>query len=106
MIQKLRRKFVAICMTLVALILAVVFCSLYLTMERNIENLSHQVLRRVIQEDVLFPMGNRPPEVGIDFGGDRVVLPYFTVNVWQGYRTRQGRTKELLRLKLKIMFFS
>ena len=92
MIQKLRRKFVAICMTLVALILAVVFCSLYLTMERNIENLSHQVLRRVIQEDVLFPMGNRPPEVGIDFGGDRVVLPYFTVNVWQGTAYVTGGT--------------
>jgi len=82
MIKKLRRKFVAICMALVALILAVVFFSLYLTMQRNVENLSQQVLRQVIQEDVYSPFGMRQPEVGIEFGGDRVVLPYFTVNIW------------------------
>jgi len=58
----------------------VVFFSLYVTMERNIENLSHQVLRRVLQEDsALF---GSSPQFGIDFGGDRVVLPYFTVHVW------------------------
>ena len=82
MIKKLRRKFVAICMILVTLILAVVFCSLYVTMERNIENLSHQVLRRVIQEDTPLPPVGGAPEFGMDFGGDRVVLPYFTVHLW------------------------
>jgi len=82
MIQKLRRKFVAICMVLVTAILAVVFLSLYVTMERNIENLSQQVLRRVIQEDVHLPSVTPSPQFGIEFGGDRVVLPYFTVHVW------------------------
>jgi hypothetical protein len=92
MIKKLRRKFVAICMALVTLILAVVFFSLYVTMERNIENLSHQVLRRVIQEDSYLPSIGSSPQYGIDFGGDRVVLPYFTVHVWGGTAYVTGGT--------------
>ena len=92
MIKKLRRKFVAICMALVTLILAVVFFSLYVTMERNIENLSQQVLRRVIQEDSYLPSIGSSPQYGIDFGGDRVVLPYFTVHVWGGTAYVTGGT--------------
>ena len=83
MIRKLRLKFVAICMALVTAVLAVVFLSVYFTMERSIETLSRQVLYRVAQDSVYG--GSRDfvrPEIGIDVGGDRVLLPYFTVEVW------------------------
>ena len=90
MIRKLRLKFVAICMALVTAVLAVVFLSVYFTMERSIETLSRQVLYRVAQDSVY--SGSRDfvrPEIGIDVGGDRVLLPYFTVEVWgsQAYVT-------------------
>ena len=78
MIRKLRLKFVAICMVLVTAILAAVFFSVYLAMQRNIEDLSRQLLHRVIQQD-----DPRRPEIAISLDRDRVVfLPYFTVNVW------------------------
>ena len=78
MIQKLRLKFVAICMALVAAILAAVFFSVYFAMQRNIEDLSRQLLYRVIQQE-----DPRRPEIAISLDRDRVVyLPYFTVNVW------------------------
>ena len=91
MIRKLRLKFVAICMALVTAVLAVVFLSVYFTMERSIETLSRQVLYRVAQ-DSLYSGGSRDfirPEIGIDVGGDWVLLPYFTVEVWgsQAYVT-------------------
>ena len=78
MIRKLRLKFVAICMALVTAILAAVFFSAYLAMQRNIEDLSRQLLYQVIrQEDA------RRPEIAISLDRDRLVyLPYFTVNVW------------------------
>ena len=78
MIRKLRLKFVAICMALVTVILAAVFFSMYFAIQRNIEDLSRQLLRQVIQQD-----NPRRPEVAISLDRDRVVfLPYFTVNVW------------------------
>lgn len=78
MIRKLRLKFVAICMALVTVILAAVFFSMYFAIQRNIEDLSRQLLRQVIQQD-----DPRHPEVAISLDRDRVVfLPYFTVNVW------------------------
>ena len=78
MIHKLRLKFVAICMALVAAILAAVFFSVYFAMQRNIEDLSRQLLYRVIQQE-----DPRRPEIAISLDRDRVVyLPYFTVNVW------------------------
>lgn len=91
MIRKLRLKFVAICMALVTAVLAVVFLSVYFTMEHSIETLSRQVLYRVAQ-DSLYSGGSRDfirPEIGIDVGGDWVLLPYFTVEVWgsQAYVT-------------------
>ena len=83
MIKKLRRKFVAICMALITAILAVVFLLVYVAIEQNIEDLSQQVLHRVIQEDNLFPSTMTRPDFGFPaFGGDRVQLPYFTVNIW------------------------
>lgn len=81
MIRKLRLKFVAICMTLVTAILAVVFFSVYYSMARNISDLSRQVLQRVVQEDSVGGSISRP-DISITIGGDRVLLPYFTVNLW------------------------
>lgn len=79
MIRKLRRKFVAVCMMLVAVVLAAVFGAAYHAIQQNIEDLSRQLLRQVIAED----RGYRTvPDVSIDIGGNRVLLPYFTVNVW------------------------
>ena len=80
MIRKLRLKFVAICMALVTAILAVVFFSVYLSMARTISDLSRQVLYRVSQEETIGGMTR--PDISIAIGGDRVLLPYFTVNVW------------------------
>ena len=78
MIRKLRLKFVAICMLLVTAILAAVLLSVYFAMQRNIQDLSRQILYRVIQQD-----DPRRPEIAISLDRDRLVyLPYFTVNVW------------------------
>ena len=85
MIRKLRLKFVAICMALVTAVLAAVFFSVYFSMARNISNLSRQVLHRVVQEQVISGGVNRP-DLSITIGGDRVLLPYFTVNLWTSRR--------------------
>ena len=75
MLRKLQIKFVAICMTLVTLVLAGVFVSLYITTERNVEDLSRQVLHRVAEES-RGGVFQRP-----DLGGE-TLLPYFTVEIW------------------------
>ena len=85
MIRKLRLKFVAICMALVTAILAVVFFSVYLSMAQNISDLSRQVLYRVVQEESVGGSMTRP-DISINIGGDRVLLPYFTVNLWSSRR--------------------
>ena len=82
MIKKLRRKFVAVCMALVTLVLAAVFLSVYFAVEQNIEAVSRQVLHRVIQEETYSVGGSSRPDTGINIGGDRVLLPYFTVSIW------------------------
>lgn len=90
MIRKLRVKFVAICMALVTAILAVVFISVYVSMQRNVESLSRQVLHQVLEWD---GRGFSRPEIGLDVpGGDRVLLPYFTVEVWGGNAYVTGGT--------------
>ena len=81
MIRKLRLKFVAICMALVTAILALVFSAVFLSVGRNSENLSRQVLHQVIQVESVAGSVNRP-DFSINIGGDRVLLPYFTVNLW------------------------
>ena len=83
MIRRLRFKFVAICMALVTVVLAGVFFSVYATAARNMEGLSRQVLRQVLQEDG-GQFGGTPfrPDASISIGGERVLLPYFTVNIW------------------------
>lgn len=88
MIRKLRVKFVAICMALVTAILAVVFLSVFFAMERNIENLSRQLLHRVIWQDAM-----SRPEIAISLDKDRMIsLPYFTVDVWGGTAYITGGT--------------
>ena len=82
MIKKLRRKFVAVCMSLVTLVLAAVFLSVYFAVEQNIEAVSRQVLHRVIQEETYSVGSPSRPDTGINIGGDRVQLPYFTVSIW------------------------
>ena len=80
MIRKLRLKFVAVCMAMVTAVLAVVFMSVYFSVQRSAETLSRQVLQRVIQEaDQSHGEGIFRPDT---IGGDRVLLPYFTVEVW------------------------
>ena len=76
MIRKLRLKFVAICMALVTAVLAVVCFAIFAALRGNVEDLSRQVLHRVIQEE------GRQPEIGVEVGGDKLLLPYFTVSVW------------------------
>ena len=83
MIRKLRLKFVAVCMAMVTAVLAVVFMSVYFSVQRSAETLSRQVLQRVIQEaDQSHVEGIFRPDISITIGGDRVLLPYFTVEVW------------------------
>ena len=79
MIRKLRRQFVAVCMALVLLVLGAVFAAAYHAVRQNIEELSRQVLRQVLAED-----SGRGSDAGvsIEIGGNRVLLPYFTVNIW------------------------
>ena len=75
MIRKLQLKFVAISMALVTAVLAVVFLSLYATTQRNVENLSRQVLHQVAQE-------GRSGSFTRPAIGESALLPYFTVEVW------------------------
>ena len=96
MIRKLRLKFVAICMTLVTAILAVVFFSVYTSAHRQVEDLSLQVLHRVAQSDRGFPGGFERPDAGIPIGDDRIPLPYFTVELWGSRAIVTGGTYEEL----------
>ena len=82
MIRKLRLKFVAVCMALVTAVLAVVCALIFAALQGNVEDLSREVLHRVIQEEAL--PGGRKPEIGVEIGGDKLLLPYFTVSVWPG----------------------
>ena len=77
MIRKLRWKFVAVCMVLVAAVLAAVCFAALHSVQQNIEDLSRQVLVQVLREDT-----GTAPSASINIGGDQVLLPYFTVNIW------------------------
>ena len=83
MIRKLRLKFVAVCMAMVTAVLAVVCLSIFAALQNNVEDLSRQVLLRVIQEAAR--PGGRKPEIGVEIGGDKLLLPYFTVTVWPSH---------------------
>jgi len=81
MIRRLRLKLVAVCMLMVTAVLAVVLYSNYSAVERNIGNLSRQVLEQAIRDSRGHP-GGPSPDLGVTIGGDRVLLPYFTVELW------------------------
>ena len=78
MIRKLQIKFVAMCMVRVTAVLGVVFAAVLVSAKQNIEVISHQVLERVIQDDA----PNSRPALGPNQNGEEVLLPYFTVNLW------------------------
>ena len=78
MIRKLQIKFVAMCMVLVTAVLGVVFAAVFFSARQNIEVISHQVLDRVIRDDA----PNSRPDLGPNRDGEDVLLPYFTVNLW------------------------
>jgi len=83
LIQKLRLKFVAVCMLMVTAVLGVVFASVYASAEQNIEHTSRQLLQRVISEvGDPTPGNDQPHGAGPDFGSGKVQLPYFTVEIW------------------------
>ncbi|MDE6454955.1 MAG: HAMP domain-containing histidine kinase [Dysosmobacter sp.] len=82
MIRKLRLKFVLVCMAMVTAVLAAVCGAIFAALKGNVEDLSREVLHRVIQEESL--PGGRKPEIGVEIGGDKLLLPYFTVSVWPG----------------------
>ena len=84
MIKKLRLKFVAVCMAMVTAVLAVVFVSVYFSAQHSIERSSRAVLERVIKEAGSFSPGSFRPGLGLDFNGDDIQLPYFTVQLWGG----------------------
>ena len=98
MIRKLRLKFVAVCMAMVTFVLAVVFFSVYYAARQNTVDLSRQVLHRVIQDETLsagVESTLRPdirPDISVTVGGDRVLLPYFTVQIWGGTAYVTGGT--------------
>ncbi len=74
MILRLRLQFVAISMTLVALIFFGIFGLLHTLAANNLEQTSLAVLERVIDED-----GAKPQ---FDIAGTRIELPYFTVSIF------------------------
>lgn len=88
MIKKLRVKFVAVCMTMVTAVLAAVFFSIFMAVKDSTANLSRDLLQQVVQQGDYYLDGGSifRPELSIDLGGNQVLLPYFTVNVW----LRQG----------------
>lgn len=88
MIRKLRLKFVAICMTMVTAVLIVVFLSVFFAMRSNVQSLSRQLLHRVAQESAYsYALGGQPSvHITID-GGQEVLLPYFTANVYPSGNT-------------------
>ena len=58
--------------------------SIFLSARQNLEVISHQVLQRVIREDTSHgTVPSQQPDLGLDIGGKEVVLPYFTVVLWE-----------------------
>lgn len=83
MIQRLRMKFVAVCMLLVTAVLAVVLVSVYSAAKRGSEEISRAVLERVLAEENDFYRANRNQR-SPNLGSGQPQLPYFTVQIWNG----------------------
>ncbi len=82
MLRRLKLQFVASCMTLVTAVLAMVFFAVYSATVSNTEKLSREVLEQVLTQEFYSGSGLFRPELSLNLGGDQVLLPYFTVNVW------------------------
>ena len=93
MIKKLRLKFVAVCMAMVTAILSMVLLSVYTAVERNVEELSRQVLRLVIEDSGL---GRAPKEYGLElYMEDTIALLYVNRDVAFGFRMYNEKEKNL-----------
>ena len=74
MLRKLRIKFIAVCMALITLTMAVVVGAVLFSAGENLERISREVLHRAMAEKP----GHAPP----DMGEGAVVLPYFSIDIW------------------------
>lgn len=88
MIRKLRLQVVAVCMLLVTALLGGMFFTMYASARRGIQSSTQELLRRVITSDPRVDQG----QTGIMVGGNQVLLPYFTVEVWNGTAYVTGGT--------------
>ena len=78
MIRKLRWQFVAACMGLIAIVLAIVFGCVWASAQSALERSSHLALEQALSRRG----GDLLPGFHQSGGDDQVLLPYFTVQVW------------------------
>ena len=78
MIRKLRWQFVAACMGLIAIVLAIVFGCVWTSAQNALERSSHLALEQALSRRG----GDLLPGFHQSGGDDQVLLPYFTVQVW------------------------
>ena len=78
MIRKLRWQFVAACMGLIAIVLAIVFGCVWASAQSALERSSHMALEQALSRRG----GDLLPGFHQSGGDDQVLLPYFTVQVW------------------------
>ena len=74
MLRKLRLKFVALSMSLVAALLAVVVYAVFLSARENFDRISREALKRT--------MNNPSGQYAAAIGKGKVTLPCFTVEIW------------------------
>ena len=77
-IRKLRWQFVAACMGLIAIVLAIVFGCVWTSAQNALERSSHLALEQALSRRG----GDLLPGFHQSGGDDQVLLPYFTVQVW------------------------
>ena len=77
-IKKLRWQFVAACMGLIAIVLAIVFGCVWASAQSALERSSHMALEQALSRRG----GDLLPGFHQSGGDDQVLLPYFTVQVW------------------------
>ena len=77
-IKKLRWQFVAACMGLIAIVLAIVFGCVWASAQSALERSSHTALEQALSRRG----GDLLPGFHQSGGDDQVLLPYFTVQVW------------------------